>query len=138
MKGLSASLDKVEILTRETRDFVIVGKDVGDDTNAKIHQMSAQIEQLTKKLIRVNSLEAEKDTNSCPPAYTKRLDLQETLCSFVGNVAGKELVRGRRPFKEANLVACHPTDGSIFDGRVLIPDHYNVSSHLNDVCKTEN
>ena len=128
VKELDDSIDRVELSTKEVRDFVIVGRDVGNDTNAKVREIGGQIDQLTRKLMRVNSLEPESGNESTPPAYTKRPDLQETLCSFVGKSVRQELVRGRRSFKDANLVACHPTDGSIYDGRRSIPDHYTVRS----------
>lgn len=131
MKVLGGSIERVEVSAREVRVFVVVGRDVGNDTNAKVPEIGGKIEQLTRKLMRVNSLEPENDSGYVPPAYAKRRDLQEALCSFVGNAAGQELVRGRRPFKEANFVSCHPADGSIYDGRRSIPDHYTVSSRIN-------
>lgn len=55
MQGLGGSIDRVGDSTTEMRDFVVVWKDVGVDTNKEVRKMGVQIEQPTKKLISQDS-----------------------------------------------------------------------------------
>ena len=105
----------------------MVGRNVDDDTNAAVHKMSSQIENLTFKLSRVNSLELQPETGPSP-VDLRRPYLQKTLTSFVGKASGPEPVKGRRPFKETDFVSFHPTDASLYDGEWSVPSYYQVST----------